>query len=211
MHELLFLGSIVALYLPHLLSPGPNFLVLTRVAASESRLHGVVTSIGITSASTLYATLAVAGVGVLLAHSPKVRFALQVAGGVYLLYKGLRMVRRAAPLHADNADTAAGAGRQNLKQAYFNGLLTNLTNPQAVMFFSSVFAALLSPDLKPWAGPAGVATVAAASLSVNLATVMLFSFASVQQRYMLAKTWIDRGAGVLLGGFGIRLLGVVWR
>ena len=44
-----------------------------------------------------------------------------------------------------------------------------------------------------------------------LATVMLFSLASVQQRYMLAKTWIDRGAGVLLGGFGIRLLGVVWR
>lgn len=208
MHELLFLGSIVVLYLPHLLSPGPNFLVLTRVAASESRLHGVVTSIGITSASTLYATLAVAGVGVLLAHSPKVRIALQVVGGAYLLYKGLRMVRRAAPLHAGSVTEA---GRQNLKQAYFNGLLTNLTNPQAVMFFSSVFAALLSPDLKPWAGPAGVATVAAASLSVNLATVMLFSFASVQQRYMLAKTWIDRGAGILLGGFGIRLLGVMWR
>jgi threonine/homoserine/homoserine lactone efflux protein len=208
MHEMLFLGTIVALYMPHLLSPGPNFLVLTRVAASESRLHGVVTSIGITSASTLYATLAVAGVGALLAHSPNVRLALQVAGGAYLLYKGVTLVRRAAPLHAA---AASGSARQSLAQAYFNGLATNLTNPQAVMFFSSVFAALLSPDLAPWAGPAGVATVAITSLSVNLATVMLFSLASVQQRYMLAKTWIDRGAGVLLGGFGIRLLGVMWR
>ena len=208
MHELLFLGSIVALYLPHLLSPGPNFLVLTRVAASESRRHAVVTAIGITSASTLYATLAVAGVGLLLAQSPAIRLVLQVAGGAYLLYKGVTMVRRAAPLRAASV---SGFEQQNLRQAYFNGLLTNLTNPQAVMFFSSVFAALLSPDLQPWAGPAGVATVAAASFSVNLATVMLFSITSVQQRYMLAKKWIDRGAGVLLGGFGIRLLGVAWR
>jgi threonine/homoserine/homoserine lactone efflux protein len=208
MHEMLFLGTIVALYLPHLLSPGPNFLVLTRVAASQSRRHGVVTSIGITSASALYATLAVAGVGLLLAHSPKVKIVLQLAGGIYLLYKGMVMVCRAAPL---SAAAVSDGGRQSLAQAYFNGLLTNLTNPQAVMFFSSVFAALLSPELPSWAGPAGVATVAAASLSVNLATVMLFSFAGVQQRYMLAKTWIDRGAGVLLGGFGIRLLGVAWR
>ena len=58
---------------------------------------------------------------------------------------------------------------------------------------------------------AGVATVAAASLSVNLATVTLFSFTGVQRRYMLAKTWIDRTAGVLLGAFGIGLLRVVWR
>lgn len=208
MHEMLFLGSIVALYLPHLLSPGPNFLVLTRVAASESRRHGVVTAVGITSASTFYATLAVAGVGLLLAHSPKVKVALQIAGGAYLLYKGFVMVRRAAPLRATQV---AEVRRQSLVQAYFNGLLTNLTNPQAVMFFSSVFVALLSPNLRPWAGPAGVATVAAASLSVNLATVMLFSFSSVQRRYMLAKTWIDRAAGVLLGGFGISLLGAMWQ
>jgi threonine efflux protein len=203
MHELVFLGSIVVLYLPHLLSPGPNFLVLTKVAASESRRHGIVTAIGITSASALYATLAIAGMGLLLTRSPNAQLILRAAGGAYLLYKGVTTIRRAAPLRDDTVVTTR---RQNLQQAYFTGLLTNLTNPQAVVFFSSVFAALLSPGLKPWAGSAGVATVAAASLSVNLATVMMFSFTGVQQRYLRAKKWIDRLSGLLLGGFGVRLL-----
>jgi threonine/homoserine/homoserine lactone efflux protein len=208
MHELIYLGTIVALYLPHLLSPGPNFLVLTRVAATESRRHGIVTAVGITSASTLYATLAVAGVGLLLAHSPKAQFALQAAGGAYLLYKGLNLVRRAAPMQTG---LVAVIGKQSLPQAYLNGLLTNLTNPQALVFFGSVFAALLSPDLKPWAKPAGVLTAATASLSVNLMTVAVFSYPGVQRRYVLAKAWIDRVSGVLLGGFGVGLLRAIWR
>jgi threonine/homoserine/homoserine lactone efflux protein len=207
MHELLFLGSIVVLYLPHLLSPGPNFLVLTRVAAVESPRHGVVTAIGITSASALYATLAVAGVGALLAHSPQVRLALQVGGGVYLLFKGVNLLRRAGPMRAA---AESGAGGQSLRQAYINGLLTNLTNPQALVFFTSVFAALLSPDLAPWAGPAGVLTVAVTSFSVNLATVAVFSVDAVQQRYLRMKTWMDRAAGLLMGSFGIGLLRVMW-
>jgi threonine efflux protein len=207
MHELLFLASVAALYVPVLLSPGPNFIVLSAATVVESRRHAVVTAIGITSASILYATLAVTGIGALAVHSPGTQFVLRLAGGAYLLYKGLMMARRTRPIafraHLDER-------RQSLPRAYCNGLLTNLTNPQALVFFSSIFATLLSPDLQPWAKPAGVALVAAASISANLATVMLFSYPGVQQRYLRAKTWIDRGTGVLLGGFGIRLLQAAW-
>jgi threonine/homoserine/homoserine lactone efflux protein len=108
------------------------------------------------------------------------------------------------------ASTQADGGGQSLRQAYLNGLLTNLTNPQALVFFTSVFAALLSADLAPWAGPAGVVTVAVTSLSVNLATVAVFSVDAVQQRYLRMKTWMDRAAGLLMGGFGIGLLRVLW-
>jgi threonine efflux protein len=207
MHELLFLGSVAALYLPVLLSPGPNFLVLTKVAASDSRREGIVTAIGITSASTLFATLAVTGIGLLVTQSPHLQMVLQFVGGAYLLYKGLNMIRRAAPLPIASEIKVK---QQSLSQAYCNGLLTNLTNPQALMFFTSVFATLLTPDLQLWAKPASVALVAATSISVNLATVMLFSLSGVQQRYLLAKVWIDRLSGCLLGGYGIRLLRVLW-
>lgn len=203
MRELLFLGSIMALYIPHLLSPGPNFLVLTRVAATESRRHGLATAVGITSASTLYATLAVTGIGLLVTQSPTFRITLQLAGGIYLLYKGLRMFRRSELIFTASK---AGGMRQSLRHAYCNGLLTNLTNPQAIVFFASIFAALLSADLPSWVKPAGVLVVAASSISVNLVTVMLFSFEGVQKRYLQAKTWIDRLSGCLLAGFGMKLM-----
>jgi threonine/homoserine/homoserine lactone efflux protein len=65
--------------------------------------------------------------------------------------------------------------------------------------------------LRPWAKPAGIALIAACSISINIATVMLFSLASVQRRYLLARTWIDRASGILLGGFGVNLVKAVWQ
>lgn len=208
MREILFLGSIAALYLPVLLSPGPNFLVLTKVAVAESRRQAIVTAIGISSASTLFATLAVAGVGLLVTRSPGAQMVLRLAGGAYLLYKGLTMMRHTGPRSSALED---GSFQQSLPRAYCNGLLTNLTNPQALLFFTSVFSTLLSTDLQPWAKPASVGLIAAISISVNLATVMLFSFSGVQQRYLNAKTWIDRVCGILLGGFGVKLLRMIWQ
>jgi threonine/homoserine/homoserine lactone efflux protein len=208
MHELIFLGSLAAVYWPLLASPGPNFLVLTRIAANDSRRHGVAASLGISSASTLYATLAVTGVGLLLAHSPRLQLAMQLAGGGYLLFKGTAMIRGSA---APRAAGRANSLRQSVPQAYREGLLTNLTNPQGLVFFASVFASLMPAGLEPWAKPAAVALVGASSISVNLATVVLFSSAAVQRHYVRAKTWIDCVAGCLLGGFGISLLRAVWR
>jgi threonine/homoserine/homoserine lactone efflux protein len=209
MHELLFLGSVAALYFPVLLSPGPNFLVLTKVAGTESRRHGMATALGISSASILYSMLAVTGVGLLVVHSRHMQDALRLAGGTYLLYKGLGMMRpvRSSRRRQDDQNVRQGG----LAQAYCNGMLTNLTNPQALVFFTSVFATLLSADLRPWAKPASVAVVAASSLSVNVATVFLFSLASVQRRYLLAKAWIDRVSGILLAAFGMNLMRTLWQ
>jgi len=208
MRETAFLGSLAALYLPVLLSPGPSFLMLSKTAVTESRHHSLLTAIGISSASILFATLAVTGIGLVAVHSPHLQTALQIAGGAYLLYKGVNMMWRAAPL---TAVVEVGSGGQSLWQAYCNGLLTNLTNPHALVFFTTIFATLLASDLQGWAKPASVALVATLSISVNLLTVALFSFAGIQQHYLRAKKWIDRGAGLLLGTFGFKLLRLVWQ
>lgn len=209
MPELLFLGSLSLLYIPVLLSPGPNFLVLTQMTATTSRQHALLAACGMSTVSMVYATLAVTGVGLLIVQTPALQVLLRLAGGSYLLYQGLGMLRRSVDLSHSHAVQVALP--RYLLQAYRTGLLTNLTNPQALVFFTSIFATLLSDRLQPWAKPASVVLVGACSITVSIGTVMVFSLPAVQQRYLQAKGWLDRMSGLLLGAFGVHLLWAVWR
>lgn len=202
MSELTFLGSIALLYLMLAISPGPNFLVITTSAMSQSRRHALCVALGVSSASVFWAGLAAAGLGLLLAQFAWLHRMVQVAGGAYLLYLGVKLLR------SPSKPQAAGevALPQSLAQAYRYGLLTNLTNPKSLAFFSSAFATLFAPGLALWAKVAAVLVVAAISLTWNVLVVSVFSVHRARQVYSRAKPVIDRLAGGLLAYFGVKLM-----
>lgn len=202
MREMIFLGSIAVVYVPVILSPGPNFLVLTRLAISDSRRTGLFAAFGVTSASVLLSTLAIMGAGLLLAQSPLVSNLLPLVGGTYLVYVGWRTLWRSS---VAAQSTIADRQRKKPLAAYRDGLMTNLTNPQSLIFFSSIFASLLTKDLPTWTRPAGVLLIAAISIAANIATVVAFSIPRMQAAYLNAKTTIDRIAGILLVLYGLRI------
>jgi RhtB (resistance to homoserine/threonine) family protein len=202
MQELVFLGSVAALYLMLAVSPGPNFLVITLAAVSESRRHALCVGLGVSTASVLWASLAAIGLGILISHFSGLQQILQVAGGLYLLYIGIRLIRQA---HLPLPESKPQAGRSGW-QAYRYGLATNLTNPKSLVFFSSAFATLFTPGLSVWMRVAAVGVVAVISLTWNALVATLFSRNSTRQGYRRAKRWIDRLTGGLLAVFGLRLI-----
>jgi threonine efflux protein len=202
MQELLFLSSVAALYLMLAISPGPNFLVITMAAVSESRRHALLVGLGVSTASVVWAGLAAVGLGVVISHFSGLQRLLQIAGGLYLLYIGVRLIRNA---HLPLPESSAQAGRSGW-QAYRYGLATNLTNPKSLVFFSSAFATLFAPGLPIWTRVAAVGVVAVISITWNVLVATLFSKASTRQGYRHAKRWIDRVSGGLLAVFGLRLM-----
>ena len=202
MQELLFLSSVAALYLMLAISPGPNFLVITMAAVSESRRHALLVGLGVSTASVLWASLAAVGLGVLISNFSGLQRLLQIAGGLYLLYIGIRLIRQA---HLPLPESSAQASRTGW-QAYRYGLATNLTNPKSLVFFSSAFATLFTPGLSVWARVAAVGVVAVISITWNVLVATLFSKPSTRQGYRHAKRWIDRISGGLLAVFGLRLI-----
>lgn len=202
MQELLFLSSVAALYLMLAISPGPNFLVITMAAVSESRRHALFVGLGVSTASVLWASLAAVGLGVLIAHFSGLQRLLQIAGGLYLLYIGIRLIRNA---HLPLPESSAQAARSGW-QAYRYGLATNLTNPKSLVFFSSAFATLFTPGLSVWARVAAVGVVAVISITWNILVATLFSNPRTRHGYRHAKRWIDRISGGLLAVFGLRLI-----
>jgi RhtB (resistance to homoserine/threonine) family protein len=203
MHELLTLVSIAGVYVMVLVSPGPNFLVVTQSAISESRRHALYTGFGIACGSALLATLAATGMGLLLAQFAWLHRATQLLGGAYLIYVGVKIWRSAKqPL----PEKLALEQRRSYGAAFRYGAMTNLTNPKAMVFFTTIFATLVGPGLPVWVKFASVAEIFALSSLWHFTLATAFSHGRIQAVYRNAKTGISRVTGGLLSGLGVQML-----
>jgi threonine/homoserine/homoserine lactone efflux protein len=134
-----------------IVSPGPNFILVTNTALNDSRSAGLMTSLGVATGSGLFALAGLAGLLPLVHALPHFGELMRFAGGGYLLWLGFDMLRTcrlplAAKQGAQADDGAGGAGRQ-----FRTGLLTNLTNPKAWAFYLSLFTLVMQPGLPLWA------------------------------------------------------------
>src|SRR5262245_45695741 len=89
-------STLLAIALLHwvaLITPGPNSLVVSNLAASGSRRLAICAALGITVVAGIWSSLAVLGVSAIFTAHHYLRTAVQVAGGCYLLYVGFRFWR----------------------------------------------------------------------------------------------------------------------
>ena len=200
--DVTFLASVAAVYFLLAVSPGPNFLLITHAAASQSRRTAFFICFGVSSASVIWAALAAAGLGLVIQRFEGLYRLLQVVGGLYLIYLAWSMFRASpsntAAVHVNVPDTAW--------HAYRRGLMTNIGNPKSLAFFGSAFASLFAADQPVGVQMLAVLVVAVISLAGNLVVLLMFSRPAVRVAYRGMKTLIDRVAGALLGVFGARLL-----
>src|SRR5262245_44738102 len=199
------LGSVFAVHLLAMVSPGPNVLVVTQTAASDGRRAGAWAALGIAAGAGLMSSAALAGLSVVLKQFAWLHAALGLVGGAYLLYLGLRLWRGAGARTSASAAPGEGVARTDWR-AFRLGLATNLTNPKALLFYGSVFAALFAPDAPLWVRLAAVGIIAANSTGFHVALACLFSTPRAQAGYRRIKPWVDRAAGTGLALLGLRLL-----
>jgi threonine efflux protein len=204
MSEITLLMALAGAFIVLIISPGPNFLVITQLSFSQSRQQGVCAGLGVASGSIIWALLAATGLGLVFQQLPWVQPALQLLGGAYLTWLGTKSLRNAGsqPKPRD----IASLGIQNLGRAYRFGLLTNMTNPKALAFYTSVFTTVTTPGMPMWVRTAGVSIIAVLAISWFVLLATLFSIPSMQQRYARMKKTIDIVTGLFMVAFGIRLL-----
>lgn len=203
------LAAIAGVMLLACASPGPDMLAVTSHAFARRRA-GVCAAAGIATAHALWATLAVFGLGLILARLAWLYEGIRIAGGIYLLYlgaktlMGLRQPAGAAVACAPSA--APGAAKSSGgAHAYRRGLLVGLTNPKAAAFFGSLFVTLLPAHASLWVHGATVLTVAAVSIGWFTSIALLFSTGSVQRGYAKLRRPVDALMGTVLVALGARL------
>jgi threonine efflux protein len=194
------LATIGLLHWMALVTPGPNVIVISNLAAAQARGPACIAALGVTTVALIWSSLAVLGVNAVFSAHPDLRLAVQVLGGAYLVYLAVRLWRSGG-----SAPEGAGA-RLSPLAAYRLGFVTNITNPKSALFFGSVFATALPVDPSTGLLAAAVALAVTNALAWHLFLALAFSHPRVRAAYARRRVAFSRVSGVLIGAFGLRLL-----
>ena len=184
------------------ISPGPNFVIVSSTAMRASRKAGLAAGLGLAGASLTWTVLAISGLGLLLSHAAWVLGATRVAGAVYLVYIGVKMIVGARkPL-----DLSGTARQIKSWDAMKRGYLVSMGNPKSVVFYVSIFALMIPPSAPLWyyAATVGNAVLITASWYCGLA--VMFSNPAVRKGFARVKTSVETVMGACLIGIGGKLL-----
>ncbi|AND69760.1 hypothetical protein ATSB10_23060 [Dyella thiooxydans] len=200
------MGSLLTIAVVHLLalaSPGPDFLFVSQTAAARSRAQAMAGVCGIALGVAVWAALALLGLHLVMARLGWLQKAIATAGAAYLIWLGVQLLR----------STWRGSGRAaparvapDAWHSLRSGLLTNLSNPKALVYFGSVFSVLVGP-----AASAGTrwligGLVVGETLAWFALVAACFGLPAVRRGYLRMARAIDALAGAVFVLFGLRLL-----
>lgn len=186
------------------LIPGPDVLCIVSHSLRSGVRAGAAAALGIVSGCFVHVVAAAIGVSALLAASVSAFTILKWIGAAYLLWTGVRLMRsRGAP-----PDLSAVGTDADLPRAWRRGFLTNVLNPKVALFFLAFVPQFIEPDSpdKAFAFLLLGLMFIVNSLPINLGYAWLAAWAAKRLTTMEHATrWLDRAAGALFVGFGLRL------
>jgi leucine efflux protein len=180
--------------------PGPGNLAIITSTSKGRIVGGLAATLGVIAADQMLMWLAVAGVSALLLAYPTVFGFVQYAGALYLAYLGVRMIR------AKPGD--APILRMEPRRFFRQAMLITLLNPKAIVFYMAFFPLFVDP-----ARHRGVVTFAVMAVTIAVLTflycVIVIGITHFAAERMRASprigSWLNKIAGMMLLGFGIKL------
>lgn len=199
--------TVLALYVAIVVSPGPNFALVSRLALSREDKAAWGATLGLAMAATFYGLLAMVGLSAFLQQVGWLTRIVQIGGGLYLIWLGVQAWGNAGAVTntAETGEISLIADRRETWRGVRLGALVNLSNPKGIAFFVSLYAVAVPPDAAVWAK----ATILVSSFAIEIAwyglVVVALSTGRARRVYDRCRAWIERAIGGVLIVFGMRL------
>lgn len=195
--------TVAIAHLLAVMSPGPDFVLMTRNSLVYSRRSGIFSALGIACGILVHVTYSIMGIGFLISRSILLFSIVKYLGAAYLIYIGIKSLR--AQPHIDTEGAIDRADDLNASQAFRMGFLTNALNPKVTLFFFALFTQVIG---------AGTPITIKALYGIEMAIMTFVWFALVaivlsqhRVKKVFARTqhWAERIFGVVIIAFGIRV------
>jgi threonine/homoserine/homoserine lactone efflux protein len=204
MSEIITLASILGALAIGVMSPGPSFVLVARVAVASSRINGLATALGMGVGSVVFAFAALMGLQAVFLAVPALYIMLKILGGLYLCYLGIKIFIAAklalAMAHIDSKQATTRA------RSLWLGFATQISNPKTAIVYASVFAAFLPTSFSSSFAVillCGVFLIEAIWYAI---VAVLLSSSKPRAVYVRYKKWLDRTAGAIMLGLGLKLI-----
>jgi threonine/homoserine/homoserine lactone efflux protein len=186
-------------------TPGPDNLMVLGMGMSKGRRQGIAFGLGCAVGCLSHTLLAMLGVSALVAASPVAFTALKWIGGGYLVWLGVNALRSAGQGARVSGVDERPASTRDL---FFKGMFANAINPKVVLFFLSFLPQFVVPEQGGIGLQLCVLGVVFAVQAGVLFTALAWFAGSIGAwltRRPRASVWLDRVAGAVFVGLGLRM------
>lgn len=195
----------VSLFVLTFINPGANLLVVVQTSLCSGKNAGIYTGLGVALGDACYSGLGLFGMAALIAEGGILFSAIRVFGGLYLIWYAYNTLRNRNTLQMGTGALPALVTAP--WHVFFRrGLLTDLSNPQTVLFFISIFSVTLTPETPVWAKIVSWFGIVIASVLWRTLLSVAFSLPAVRRGYGKAQRMLGGIIGMALGAFGIHLI-----
>ena len=190
------------------LTPGPDVLYIVTNSLRAGARAGIVAGLGITAGCFVHIFAAAVGVSALLAASATAFTVLKWLGAAYLLWIGIKILFARRPqTSTDLFAAAASQPPRALRAVFVGGFWTNVLNPKVAIFFLAFVPQFIVPDA---ANPALAFALLGMlfnlnAIPVNVGWALAAAWMARRDAVQRGMHWLDRAAGLMFIGFGIRL------
>jgi threonine/homoserine/homoserine lactone efflux protein len=187
------------------LSPGPDNMMVLGIGIAKGRARGMAFGLGCALGCLSHTLLAAIGVSALIAASPLAFAALKVCGGLYLAWMGFKAIRSRGGAAVGRAEGVSESART----LFLRGVFANAINPKVALFFLSFlpqFVAAGRGDANLQTASLGIVFTAQAAILFGLLGFFSGAVGAWLGRRPQAGMWLDRLAGAIFIGLGLRLI-----
>jgi threonine/homoserine/homoserine lactone efflux protein len=187
------------------ISPGPDNLMVLGFGMAKGRARGIAFGLGCAFGCLSHTALAALGISGLIAASPAAFTALRIAGGLYLIWMGMAALRSGGGAKA----VAIEGDGTPLARLFARGLVANAINPKVALFFLSFLPQFIVTQRGqvPWQTvQLGLIFTLQAALLFGLLGYFSGAVGSWLNRRPRAGQWLDRIAGMVFVGLGLKLI-----
>ncbi|MCW8442656.1 LysE family translocator [Fluoribacter gormanii] len=187
-----------------MISPGPDFILVTKNALFYPKRQALATAFGIVTGCLFHATYCILGLAFIITQSIVLYTTIKYAGACYLIYLGLKGLKskQSLAIHQDLSTMK----NITTSKAYIEGVLCNALNPKLAVFLLSLFTQFVSINAS-MGDKALVAGVFIAESALYWPLLVLFLQSNkVRMIFANFQAVLSRLFGGLLVYIGIRVM-----
>lgn len=185
------------------MSPGPDFIMVVRNAIMSGKKSGIFTALGIAIALLVHIFYSALGIGLIISQSILAFNIIKVFGALYLLFLGWKIWSNK---EKTVEVTASKKSKISNWKSFQMGFICNVLNPKAALYFVSLFALVLPPNID-WS------LLSFISMEILLITfgwftlvALFFSISKIQKGFYRFEKLFQKIFGGLLILFGLKVL-----
>lgn len=199
MNEIIAVATITILAV---ISPGPDFAMVTRNSYTYGIKTGLLCSLGIAIGVQVHVFYTIFGITLVIMSSPALFLIVKLIGVFYLVHIGFKSLTNKVKTSSDKAVSKP----LSALNAFKNGFLTNALNPKTMFFVISVYSQVISTQNSIWLNLSYGLFISFAHLLWFSLIAIFFATPAVRNKILNYQFIMDRMIGILLILLGLSLL-----